>query len=342
MSTDFAHLLTRYLGQYLPGQRNLSTHTIQSYRDTFKLLLRFGQTKRGWVPDRITLADLDAEAIGDFLDWLETVRHCSRSTRNQRLAALRAFFRWVTYEKPQALETVQRVLAIPWKKAPEPLVVYLSADAVHALLAQPDRQTARGRRDAVLLALLYDTGARVQEIIDLVVRDIRLQSPAVVTLKGKGAKRREVPLMSVTATLVADYLTEQHLLSDNANHPVFFNAQRRPYTRVGISYILRKYVRQLQAQGAMGFPESVTPHVLRHSKAVHLLQAGVNLIYIRDLLGHVDVSTTQIYARIDVEMRRRALEAAKLPGIPLSQTSWVEDATLMEWLDHLTSGDTVR
>lgn len=335
-STDFARLLTRYLGHYLPGQRNLSAQTIQSYRDTFKLLLRFCQSERGWAAEQVTLAQLDTPCIESFLRWLETQRHCSISTRNQRLAALRAFFRWISYEAPESVETVQHLLTIPWKKAPQPLVPYLTPEALQSLLAQPDRATSTGRRDATLLAFLYDTGARVQEVIDVVVRDVRLETPAVVTLTGKGSKRRQVPLMSRTATLVAEYLSERGLQrADRGDHPVFYNSQHRPFTRVGITYILEKYVHRARDQGVSGFPESVTPHVIRHSKAVHLLQAGVNLIYIRDLLGHADVSTTQIYARADVELRRQALESVQLPGTELPAVSWTEDQGLLQWLNHL-------
>ncbi|WP_052300645.1 tyrosine-type recombinase/integrase [Kyrpidia tusciae] len=183
--TDFALLLTRYLSQHLPAQRNLSRQTIQSYRDTFKLLLRFCQAERGWVPENITLAQIDRACIEAFLDWIETVRHCTVATRNQRLAALKSFFRWVSYEAPEHLESTQRVLGIPWKKTGQPKMMYLTANAVQALLAQPDRTTPAGRRDATLLALLYDTGARVQELVDLRVRDVRIESPAVVTLTGK-------------------------------------------------------------------------------------------------------------------------------------------------------------
>lgn len=339
MTTDFARMVTRYLGQYLPGQRNLATHTIQSYRDTFKLLLRFCQTERGWSPDAITFAQLDAPCIASFLDWLEVARHCGVTTRNQRLAALRAFFRWVSYEMPESLATLQQVLAIPGKKTPEPLVAYLPASTVQAILAQPDRTTPKGRRDATLLALLYDTGARIQEMLDLRVRDVRIAPPAVVTLTGKGRKRRQVPLMTATATLVADYMAEQELQRpDRSDHPLFYNPRHQPYTRVGVTQILQKYVRRAQAQGVWEGPESVTPHVLRHSKAVHLLQAGVNVIYIRDILGHVDISTTQIYTRVDVELRRRALESAPLPGMDLPPQSWTEDADLVAWLDRLSGG----
>ncbi len=282
--TDFAVLLRRYLGQYLPAQRNLSLQTIQSYRDTFKLLLRYCQTERGLSAEQVTLAHLDRACCTAFLDWLETTRHCSTATRNQRLAALRAFFRWVSYEAPEQLAVTQQILGVPWKKAPTTPVAYLTRDALQCLLAQPDLSTPNGRRDAVLLTVLYDTGARVQEVIDLVVADLRLISPAVVTLTGKGSKRRAVPLMVPTAKLLAAYLDEWHLQrTKEADHPLFWNHQRRKLTRWGVTYILQKYVAQVQITSTVGFPSTITPHVLRHTKAMHLLEAGVNLIYIRDL-----------------------------------------------------------
>ena len=335
-STDFARLLTRYLGQYLPGQRNLSRETIQSYRDTFKLLLRFCQAERGWPAEGVTLAHLDLACLEAFLDWLETVRHCSITTRNQRLAALHAFFRWVAYEDPAQLVMTQRVLAIPRKKGPEVLVPYLTQEAVQRLLAQPSQSNPQGRRDTVLLSLLYDTGARVQELVDLRIRDIRLEAPSVVTLTGKGSKRRTVPLMTPTAKLVHTYLAERHLDgSAYADHPLFFNPQRQKLTRWGVTYVLHKYVNMAQSSADVEFPPRISPHVLRHSKAVHLLQSGVNLIYIRDFLGHSDVTTTEIYARVDAETRRLALEATRIPGVIPEHPSWAEDADLLQWLKQL-------
>lgn len=335
-TTDFARLLTRYFSQYLPAQRNLSERTIQSYRDTFKLLLQFGRDERGWMPEHLTLDQIDRTCLEDFLDWLETTRHCGISTRNQRLAALRTFFRWVAYEAPEFMEQTQRILGMAWKKTPQPIVTYLTPAAMQALLAQPAGHTARGRRDRTLLALLYDTGARVQEIVDVRVRDIRLANPPVLTLTGKGRKRRVVPLMATTATLVAEYLTEHRLdRPEFRDHPVFFNSQRRALTRWGITYILQKYAAQARVQAPGKFPETVSPHLLRHSKAMHLLQAGVNLIYIRDFLGHSDVTTTEIYARADAEMKRQALESATIPGVDLAPTSWTEDTDLMQWLAQL-------
>lgn len=340
--TDFALLLTKYLGQHLPGQRNLSPNTIQSYRDTFTLLLRYGRDNYGWVPDNLTLQALDRSSIEGFLEWLEHVRHCTIATRNQRLAALHAFFRYVAVEAPEHFAASQRVLGIPFKRKAAPMVGYLTPTALQRLLAQPNRLRREGRRDAVLLAVLYDTGARVQELADLVVRDCRLTSPAVVTLTGKGRKTRQVPIMTPTVALLTPYLTEWHLDTPvHQEHPLFFNRQRRPLTRAGVTYILAKYTRQAREQDPEGLPVRVTPHVLRHTKAMHLVQANVNLIYIRDLLGHTDVATTEIYARADAEAKRAALagayEAVAAVPSPDGRSQWDDDPDLMRWLRNLCS-----
>ena len=335
--TDFARLLTRYWGQYLPGQRNLSPHTIQSYRDTFTLLLRYGRDHCGWAPEAVSLAALDRTCVEGFLDWLEQDRHCRIATRNQRLAALHAFFRYVAVEAPEHLAGSQRIVGIPFKRTAASLVGYLTPTALQRLLAQPDPTTRDGRRAAVLLALLYDTGARVQEVVDLAVRDCRLTPPAVVTLTGKGRKTRQVPLMAPTVALLQAYLAEWRW--DRPGHPdapLFVNRQRRPLTRAGVTYLLAKYSTQARAQDAEGFPDRVTPHVLRHTKAMHLVQANVNLIYIRDRLGHTDVATTEIYARADAETKRAALARAygdTPSGAP--QPRWADDGDLMRWLRAL-------
>jgi len=330
--TDFAQCLTSYLASYLPGQRNVSAHTIKSYRDTFSLFLRYCRETGGIAVERLTLQQIDAALIEQFLDWLEQDRGNSIATRNQRLAALHAFFRYVQVEAPERLIACQRILAIPFKRHAKTPVRHLAADGLQAILAQPDLGTPDGRRDLVLLCVLYDTGARVQELIDLTVRDVRLVAPAVVQLTGKGRKGRHVPLMTRTVTLLETYLTERRLITPSQlDHPLFYNRQRRKLTRAGVTYILNKYVEHARAQGAT-LPDTVTPHVLRHSKAMHLLQANVNLIYIRDLLGHADVKTTEIYARADTEMKRAALEKVHQEAIPTGMPSWQDDDSLLTWL----------
>ena len=198
----------------------------------------------------------------------------------------------------------------------------------------PNTTRAWGRRDLTLLCLLYDTGARVQEIIDLTVGDIRLESPATIRLMGKGRKHRTVPLMTQTALLLKNYLEEQNLIGEEPLHPVFFNKQRQKLSRKGITYIIEKYVRQ--AAEVTPMPTfNVTPHVFRHTKAMHLLNADVNMFYIRDILGHVDISTTEIYARIDAEKKRTILEKISCNSVSNRLPSWQEDRSLMMWLKSL-------
>jgi len=333
--TDFAKLLTAYLSRHLPGQRNVSVNTIKSYSDTFKLFLRFCHDNRGISPEYLTIAYVDEELIYSFLSWVENVRKCSISTRNQRLAAIHAFFRYVQIEAPEIILQCQRILAIPFKKHGKPTVSYLTADALKVILKQPDRTKPAGRRDLALLTILYDTGARVQELIDLVVKDIRLQSPAIVVLTGKGRKTRHVPLMSKTAKILSDYLVERSLNTPfMREHPVFYNSQRKMLTRAGVGYIINKYMEAVRTIGKTSLPDKVSPHVFRHTKAMHLLQANVNLVYIRDLLGHVNISTTEIYAKADSEVKRQALEKAYIEVVTDEIPAWSENEGLMNWLQN--------
>jgi integrase/recombinase XerD len=337
-TNDFAWYLSSFLSKYLPGQRNVSTNTIASYRDTFKLLLVFCNDARGLKPEMITLNLITRETITGFLDWVEKKRKCSIATRNQRLSAIHAFYRYVQKESPEHLFEIHKILGIPLKKNPKPLVPYLTADEIKILFEQPDMNSREERRDLVLLVLMYDTAARVQEVIDLRIRDIRLSSPAVVTLQGKGDKTRQVPIIGKTQNLLAEYL-EEHKRYDcgiaKAETPVFFNQQHNKLSRWGVSYILNKYVEMARRNTNFGADFAVTPHVLRHSKAMRLLQAGVNLIYIRDFLGHSDVATTQIYCRADSEMKRKAIESAYIDLCIGEMPKWEENEDLMHWLQNL-------
>ena len=340
-TTDFAEHLAAFLTMHLPGQRGLSSNTMLSYRDTFKSVLQYAEEKRGLRPDRMKLSDFNAEFIEGFLDWLESHRNCSRSTRNQRLAAIRSFVRYAQGKRPEYLFESQRIMGLRSKKCPEPQLPYLTPDAVQAILAQPDMTTEYGRRDAVLLSLLYDSGARVQEICDLRVRDVRVQKPHTTTLTGKGSKTRAVPIMRDTATLVEKHLIENSLLTpEKLDYPLFCNHQRSKLTRAGVAYILKKYCKQAQAVEP-SVPTNVSPHILRHSKGMHLLQAGVNLVYIRDFLGHVSITTTEIYAKADTETKRAALERAAIkvsPNLP----DWAQDKSLMSLLTVFVKMKTIR
>lgn len=335
--TDFARYLTEYLSRYLPGQRNVSPHTIQSYRDTFRLFLLFCRDRKHIKTEQLSLATITERLICAFLDWIEQDRHCSITTRNQRLAGIHAFFRYLQGEAPEGLLEYQKILHIPAKKCAPPTIHYLSAEALGVLLAGPDTSTTHGRRDLALMALLYDSGARVQEIITLSVRDIRLEDPPTVTLTGKGRKTRYVPLMSRTRNIVKTYLKEQkmHGKTGSGDTPVFFNRKGDRLTRAGVAYIINKYVTLAKKKGNTCLPEAVSPHVFRHTKAMHLLQANVNLVYIRDFLGHVNVTTTEMYARTDAESRRKVLEQAYPDLITEDIPQWSEDKDLMHWLQEL-------
>lgn len=336
--TDFARFLSTFLTQYLPGQRNVSPNTIISYRDAFKLFLIFCSQHQGLAPEKLTLAMVTKERVTTFLDWLETSRGCSAATRNQRLSAICGFIRYVQQEVPDHLFEWQRIQGIPSKKTAQPLVPYLTEDALSLLFQQPDTTTAQGRRDLVLLAVMYDSAARVQELADLRVCDVRLTSPAVATLHGKGQKTRQVPLLGRTKELLSGYVTQHQKLAwgiPGREAPLFYNQRREKLSRWGIAHILKKYVVMAQSQNTFPSNVRVTPHVLRHSKAMGMLKAGVNLVYIRDFLGHVNVSTTEIYARADDEMKRRALEKTYHELQTEALPNWEEDEDLMHWLQNL-------
>lgn len=334
MATDFAVFLHRFLTAHLAGLRGCSPHTIASYRDTFKLLIVFFRDDRSVPPDKLTLDHIDAAAITGFLDWLQTNRRNSASTRNQRLAAISSFSQWMQSQDPTRMACYQDILAIPVKRAPQPAVNHLTVEQTRRLLAQPDRSTRHGRRDATLLATLYDTAARVQELADLTVGDLRLQPPAMLALTGKGRKTRHVPLTDNTAALLRAYLAEHHLdTPGHDEHPVFFNPHRHKLSRGGITWIIHKY--QTTTADPTLANADISPHTLRHSKAMHLYDAGVPLPYIRDILGHVDLSTTEIYARASTEAKRRALEAAYTDIITDDLPEWSHDPGLLNWLTNL-------
>lgn len=333
--TDFAYLLTRYLGTHLSTTVGASKNSILSYRDTYLLFLRYCASEKGIKAERFTLDMFTRDIVEGFLLWLEVERRNSVSTRNQRLAAIHAFCKYIQYEQPQALFSIQEVLSIPIKKMRQKTPAYLSVEEVKELLSQPDRKTKEGRRDMTLLGLLYDTGARVQEIADLNVADIRLERPSTVILTGKGNKTRVVPLSSSMTAILSAYMEEHKLLEPVCkSHPVFTNRFGNRFTRFGIAYILRKSA----SSALMKLPTvsgKITPHILRHSKAMHLLQAGVNLVYIRDILGHASIQTTEVYARTDGEMKRKAFEKAHSPVESKELPRWQKNPVLLNWLMDL-------
>jgi len=333
--TDLSIHVTSFLTHYLAAQRNLSPNTIKAYRDVFTLLLRFCRDVQGIAPEKLRLEQVDVSLVEAFLDHLETERKSSPPTRNHRLATLHAFFRYVQAEEPAHMLQCQKILAIPLRRHARPTVAYLSKEELAEILAQPDLRTSDGRRDAVLLSVLYDTGARVQELIDLSVGDLRLDPPAQLRLLGKGRKMRAVPLMNNTVQLLRDHLQENHLdRPEQFDKPLFQNARRQRLSRSGIRYILKKYLVKARSK-LPALNRTVSPHTLRHAKGMHLLQSGISLDMIRDFLGHVDVKTTQIYARANLEMKRNALEKISDPSPVRTIPSWQQNKDLLDWLRSL-------
>jgi len=334
---DFAQCLTAFFETYLPGHLNVSKNTICSYRDTFSKILVFFRDVRRIPPEKMSFARFSHTAIEDFLFWLEKDCGCGISTRNQRLAAIRSFFRYVQVECPEHLLLCQQIIAIRTKKSEKPVIQYLNKDEIKLLLAQPDTTTRDGRRDLAILTLLYDSAARVQELCDLTPANVRTAAPPTLKLVGKGRKSRYVPLSEQPSSILFGYMKERGL--DNPlrqNEPLFSNRQRGKLSRGGISYILKKYVEQVNIVNPLSIQQSLTPHCLRHSKAMHLLESGVNLIYIRDFLGHEDVTTTQVYAKVNPEVKRSVIENAFKDELTPSAPTWNNDSDLMGYLKGLS------
>ncbi len=242
------------------------------------------------------------------------------------------------YENPERMYEWQKILSIKVKRHEKRSINYLSADGIKLLLEQPDLSTRNGRRNLALLALMYDSGARVQEIIDLTPSSVRLDNPSIVKLLGKGRKARIVPLQEEQTVFLKEYMQENHLLEPYASqYPLFSNSRKEKLTRAGVTYILNIYVVLARKVNQVVIPKAISCHSLRHSKVMHLLQAGVNLVYIRDFLGHVSVQTTDVYARADSKQKREAFEKAYVDLNPntVKTKSWEKDSNLLEWLKNL-------
>jgi site-specific recombinase XerD len=339
MKNNFAKYLTSFFTEYLSGERGVSSHTIRSYSNTFTLLLNYMDEVKHIRADKLIFEHITRQGVIDFLDWLQNNKKCGNSTRNQRLAALHAFFKYMQYEDVQHLQQWQDILSIKIKKFGKRIGInYLTVGGIKLLLEQIPTTNKMGRRDLSMIALLYDSGARVQELIDLTPVSLHLNHPCYVTLFGKGNKKRLVPLQDRQVLLLQDYMKENGLDKPCYNQrPLFANNRGMKLTNAGVTYILKQYASNARQINPELIPERISPHSLRHSKAMHLLQAGVNLIYIRDILGHVSIQTTEVYARADSKLKREALEAAYINILPAntSEGSWENDSQLKVWLKGL-------
>lgn len=307
---EFATLVQRFFTDRLLQQQNASPKTIVAYRDTFRLLLNYAERERGTPPAKLALGDFDAKLILDFLAHLETARHNTVRTRNARLAAIRAFAHYVALQCPPALQLVQQILAIPMKRFEKPLIGFLSREEIQALLAAPDTATWCGRRDRVMFALLYNTGARVSEMLGIRVADVTLAATSSVRLHGKGRKQRTVPLWKETAADLRHWLTYAGLGPDQ---PLVPNRQGSPMTRTNVAERLTLAIAVATKQCPQLAGRTISPHTLRHTTAMHLLQAGVDITVIALWLGHESPVTTHGYVEADLAMKERALATIAPP-----------------------------
>lgn len=336
--TDFAKYLENYFMKYLIGEYGVSKHTVRAYRDSFTLLLIFMRQEKGIDADKLELKHLKKDVILDFLLWLERVHNNGISTRNQRYAAIRSFFKYLQYEEPTRIGEWQNIRSIKLKKTISKTIEYLSIDGVKLILEQIPDTTRSARRDLAMLALLYDSGARVQELVDLTPACIRFEIPYNIRLTGKGNKQRIVPLQKEQIRLLEQYIKDYGLLRPERElSPLFFNRCGEKLTTAGVTYVLKKYANSAKLTSLDFVPDAVSPHSFRHSKAMHLLQSGINLIYIRDFLGHKSIQTTEIYVRANSKQKREALESVYVDVIPEKnkERSWEKNHTLRDFLKSL-------
>jgi site-specific recombinase XerD len=335
---DFAGYLQSFFEEHLVKECNRSPNTIRSYRDTFIHLIKFMKDEKHIVPDRLSFDSFDRGIILHFLNWLESTRQSSSSTRNQRYQAIRSFFRYMMPEDPARLNKWQSICSIKVKVSVRNTVNYLTVEGLKCILEQIPTNTSDGRRNLTLLSLMYNLGARVQELISLTPSAIRMAKPYVVEVLGKGGKKRVVPLDDCMMKLLLSYMKENGLDRSGMDcHSLFYNCWGSKLTTPGVTYILSKYADKARLAHPELIPEKLSPHSLRHSRAVHMLQAGVELILIRDFLGHTSVTTTEIYARVDSKQRREALEKAyEDVGIKEpKQKRWEKNPKLIEMLKNL-------
>lgn len=329
-----ARCLHAFFTNYLPGQRAMSPHTLHSYRDSLKLFLQFIAGKKG-DPSNLAIEQLTSEKTAAFLQHLEADRKNKACTRNVRLSAIHSFFRYLGGQHPEHLDQAQRVLSVPFKRAEMREIQHLEFAEIQAVLKPINRATPDGRRDFVLLTLLFNTGARVSEIVGLQAVDLQLTLPASVLLRGKGRKERACPLWPETARLLREHLEETGI-EPARPEAVFRNHWGTNLTRFGVRIIMRKYVRQASSQMPALKKKRLHPHCIRHSTALHLLRAGVDLSTIAQWLGHASLNTTNRYIALDLETKREALAKAK----PLTRNgqkagAWKRDPNLIAWLEAL-------
>lgn len=337
-STLLGPLIHAFFEDQLMCQKGLRPASIGSYRDALRLFLLFVAEDAQSKITRLNLADLTGERVRRFLNFLEQERNNHIRTRNHRLAVIRDFFDYLATREPMLLAEAQQVAAIPIKRTSPPQIIYLEHDEINALFSSLPSSGPFALRDHALLLFLYNTGARVQEVADLRVAHLDLAPPPRSRLHGKGDKWRFCPLWDKTAALLRQLLAEQSP-PPSLERPVFTSRSGHPLTRFGIYKIVRRHTIKILKRGVDGQPRTISPHIFRHTTAVHLLEAGVEINVIRAWLGHVSLETTNRYAEVTLKMKAEALKICE-PPVNLSEVFphkpiWKDDPTLLNWLKSL-------
>jgi site-specific recombinase XerD len=326
--TTLGSFVVSFFRTFLVKQKGCTPNTIASYSDCIRLLLCYACERFELTFDKLDLEQLNDQLILDFLDYLEQERRNKTKTRNQRLAAIKAFFRFLASQDPMLTEVCERVCAIRAKKTGHKVIVTLEKDEVKKILSVSDDATLLGARDKALLTFLYNTGARVQEAVDLNVSELRMEKPLQVVLSGKGRKQRIVPLYEETVSAIQHYLKLRRQAGIESE-ALFLNALGQRITRYGIGTILSKHATQASRSCPSLQRKKVTPHTYRHTIALHLIQSGSDISVVKEWLGHADLKTTSLYVNINIEMMRKALEACPPPAVP--QTDGADKPL---WHDH--------
>lgn len=336
MSHNIATPVHRFFENYLTAERGLSSHTVLAYRDAMKLFLAFGarQCRKPCVD--LTVEDLTAQTVRAFLEYLEKERRNRVRSRNARLAVLRAFYRYLASCEPSLMQQCQSVLGISFKRHGKPVPEYLEREEVMQIFRDIQTESRDGRRDEALLRLLYNTGARAQEVVGLDVNHIRFSRPYLARIHGKGPKERTCPLWPETIKALKVYLAERGIGLAEAG-PIFVNAKGKRLSRFGLRYIITQRVAVAAPSCPSLMTRKVGPHTFRHTTAMHLFQSGVDLNMIRSWLGHASIETTHGYVEIDLEMKRKTLQSCEklLPKTKSAEPSWRREPDILAWLSRL-------
>jgi site-specific recombinase XerD len=334
---DFARILSGFLNNYLLQEKGVSANTVKSYCYTFILFIKYMCMIRNVPVTKLSFSLFNKDLVTGFLDWLQKERGCGEATRNQRLAAISSFIKYAEYMAPGHLFDCHQILSIPAKKTESKVINYLNIDGMKLLLQQPDTQKPKGLRDLVLLSLMYESAARVQEIIDLTPASLFITNkPYRVILHGKGNKYRSIPLPDKQVGLLRQYMTQSDLLNrENGQKPLFPNYQGQKMTRNGVNNILVKYLKMANEKNPSMVIDHLSCHAIRHSKAMHLLESKVELIHIRDFLGHKSVLTTEIYARMNPKFTFEAVKNAYKNITVDNVPAWKGNNELMVMLTNL-------